>query len=77
VAHVEGGPPQTTPARKWRARQRQAPSFDVHGYLDAMTGVDLTQSDGLDEVTALKGIREIGLDMTRWPTGKHFASWLG
>jgi hypothetical protein len=22
-------------------------------------------------------ISEIGLDMTRWPTGKHFASWLG
>ena len=22
-------------------------------------------------------ISEIGLDMTRWPTGKHFAAWLG
>ena len=22
-------------------------------------------------------ISEIGLDMTRWPTGKHCASWLG
>ena len=42
-----------------------------------MTGVDLTQIDGIDEVTALKVISEIGLDMTRWPTGKHFASWLG
>jgi transposase len=77
VPHVEVGPPQTPPARKRRSRQRQAPSFDVHGYLDAMTGVDLTQIDGIDEVTALKVISEIGLDMTRWPTGKHFASWLG
>ena len=42
-----------------------------------MTGVDLTQIDGIDELTALKVISEIGLDMTRWPTGKHFASWLG
>lgn len=77
VAPVEGGPPQTAPARKRRSRQRQAPSFDVHGYLNAMTGVDLTQIDGIDALTALKVISEIGLDMTRWPTGKHFASWLG
>jgi transposase len=77
VTHVEVEPPQTTPARKRCARQRQAPSFDVHTYLDTMTGVDLTQSEGMNELTALKGIREIGLDMTRWPTGKHCASWLG
>jgi transposase len=77
VARVEGGPPQTAPAHKRRSRPRQAPSFDVHGYLNAMTGVDLTQIDGIDALTALKVISEIGLDMTRWPTGKHFASWLG
>jgi transposase len=77
VTHVEVEPPQTAPTHKRRARQRQAPSFDVHTYLDTMTGVDLTQIDGIDELTALKVISEIGLDMTRWPTGKHFASWLG
>ena len=43
VTHVEVEPPQPTPARTRRARQRQAPSFDVRKYLDAMTGVDLTQ----------------------------------
>ena len=77
VTHGEVELPQTTPTGKRRARQRQAPSFDVHKYLDTMTGVDLTQIDGIDELTALKVISEIGLDMTRWPTGKHFASWLG
>jgi transposase len=77
VTHVEVEPPQPTPARQRRARPRQAPSFDVHGYLHAMTGVDLTQIDGIDALTALKVISEIGLDMTRWPTSKHFASWLG
>ena len=77
VTHVEVAPPQPTPARQRRARPRQAPSFDVHGYLHAMTGVDLTQIDGIDALTALKVISEIGLDMTRWPTGKHCASWLG
>jgi transposase len=77
VTHVEVDSPRPTPARKRRARQRHAPGFDVHVYLDAMTGVDLTQIDGIDELTALKVISEIGLDMTRWPTGKHCASWLG
>jgi transposase len=62
-----------------RARQRHghAPTFDVRAYLDAITGVDLTRIDGIDALTALKRIREIGLDMTRWPPVKPFASWLG
>jgi len=69
--------PPPAPARQRRARQRHAPGFDVHGSLAAMTGVDLTQIDGIDALTALKVISEIGLDMTRWPTGKHCASWVG
>ena len=48
-------------------------SLDV----DRMTGVDLTRIDGIDGFTALKVIREIGTDMTKWPSAKHFASWLG
>ena len=77
VTPVEVEPPQPTPARQRRARPRQAPSFDVHGSLHAMTGVDLTQIDGLEALTALKVISEMGLDMTRWPTSQHCASWLG
>ena len=42
-----------------------------------MTGVDLTRIDGVDGFTALKVVSEIGTDMTRWATAKHFASWLG
>ena len=49
----------------------------MQAYLNAMTGVDLTQIDGIDSLTALKVISEIGLDMTRWPTSKHCAAWLG
>ena len=42
-----------------------------------MTGVDLTRIDGWTVSTALKVISEVGTDMTRWPSAKHFASWLG
>lgn len=60
-----------------RRRQGNAPAFDVGTYLYQMTGVDLTQIDGIDVLSALKVISEIGLDMTRWPTSHQFASWLG
>ena len=52
-------------------------SFDARTHLFQMTGVDLTKVDGLDSLTVLKLISEIGLDMNRWPTAKHFASWMG
>ena len=77
VPPVEVETPQTTPARKRRARQRQAPRCDVPKYLDAMTGVDLTQMDGIEALTALQGSSAIGRDRTRWPTGKQLASWWG
>ena len=41
------------------------------------TGVDLTAIEGINEHTALVLLSEIGTDMTRWPTEKHFAAWLG
>jgi transposase len=54
-----------------------APGFDAHGQLYRVTGVDLTRIDGIAETTALTIVAEAGLDMTRWPSEKHFASWLG
>ena len=41
-----------------------------------MTGVDLTQVDGLDALTVQDILSEIGTDMSAWPTVKHFTSWL-
>ena len=70
----DGEPP--APNGKKR-NQKNAPRFDVQGQLYRMTGVDLTRIDGVDGFTALKVISEIGTDMTKWPTAKHFASWLG
>ena len=70
----DGEPP--APNGKKR-NQKNAPRFDVQGQLYRMTGVDLTRIDGVDGFTALKVVSEIGTDMTKWPTAKHFASWLG
>ena len=70
----DGTPLPTKP--RTSKRPRNTPAFDVRGHLHRLTGVDLTQVDGIDAHAALKVIAEIGLDMRRWPTEKHFASWL-
>ena len=77
VPDVEVDAPPSPPVRAWRSSRSNPLSFDVQTSLEAMTGVDLTQIDGIESLTALKVVSEIGLDMTRWPTSKHFASWLG
>jgi transposase len=74
---VEAGSPQSTPVRTWRASRSNPPGFAVQPSLEAMTGVALTQIDGIESRTALQVRSEIGRDMTRWPTSQHCASWLG
>ena len=62
---------------KKRARARNAPKFELRRLLFQMCGVDLTRIDGIDVTTALAVVSEIGVDMSRFPTIKHFTSWLG
>lgn len=40
-------------------------------------GRDATQIPGLSVYLVLQLISEVGTDMSRWPTEKHFVSWLG
>lgn len=42
-----------------------------------ITGVDLTRIDGVDGMVAQTLVSEVGLNMSRWKTEAHFASWLG
>jgi transposase len=60
-----------------RGRSGNEPDFDLRSQLYQMTGVDLTQIDGLNVLTVQQILSEIGLDMSKWPTVKHFTSWLG
>jgi transposase len=62
---------------KKRGRARNAPKFDLRTQLFRMCGVDLTRIDGVDVTTALAVVSEVGTDMSRFPTVKHFTSWLG
>ncbi|MDQ5853274.1 MAG: IS110 family transposase [Chloroflexota bacterium] len=73
--------PVTTEAPPTPAKPRQRTGnpfhFDAHTQLYRLTGVDLTRIDGIDAATALTVVSEVGTDMGRWPTVKHFTSWLG
>ena len=51
--------------------------FDLRTALYRICGVDLTRIDGVDVGTALKMIAEVGPDLSRFKTVKHFSSWLG
>lgn len=68
-----GTPPPTPRTQK---RRKNQPHFDLAKSLYRMTGVDLTQIDGVDELTIQKVLSETGTDMSKWPTVKHFTSWL-
>ena len=68
-----GTPP---PAPRTHKRRKNQAHFDLAPALYRMTGVDLTQIDGVDELTVQKVLSEIGTDMSKWPTVKHFTSWL-
>lgn len=69
----ENKPP--IPTRR-RPRKNQA-NFDLRTTLFQTVGVDLTAVDGIDALTAQTLIAEVGLDMNRWKSEKHFSSWLG
>jgi transposase len=50
--------------------------FDIQPLLKIIVGVDLCQVDGINEVSCLELISEIGTDMSKWKSGKHMSAWL-
>jgi Transposase IS116/IS110/IS902 family len=69
--------PLTPPKHIRHKPQGNEPNFDLRTHLYRMSGVDFTQVDGLGVLTVQIILSEIGLDPSRFPTVKHFTSWLG
>ncbi len=70
-----GSKPQTPKAGKKAGGN--APQFNLRGELYRISGTDLTRIDGINVMIAQTIVAEVGLDMSKWPTEAHFASWLG
>jgi transposase len=50
--------------------------FDATALLEQLAGTDLTEIFGITDTNAVEIISEVGLDMSKWPTPKHFTAWL-
>jgi transposase len=51
--------------------------FNLKEELTKMAGVDLTKVPGLGVLSVETLISEVGVNPNKWPSDKHFASWLG
>jgi len=71
--------PPLPPSSKANRGRRAAndPHFDVRALIYRVVGVDLTQIEGIGPSVLQGFIAEVGWDMRRWKSAKHFASWLG
>jgi hypothetical protein len=59
---------------KGKKGSKNAPLFDLRSELYRITGIDWTQVNGIDVLTAQT---EAGADLSAFPSQKHFTSWLG
>lgn len=62
--------------KKKRSYRKNEYSFNVKDYLKAILEVDVTEVPGIEESTVLSVLGVTGSDMSKWPTGDHFTSWL-
>ena len=69
--------PPTTKKKRRKKPSSNHPNFDLRSSLYRMAGVDFTSIDGLDALGVQNILSEVGLDPKRFPTVKHFTSWLG
>jgi transposase len=67
---------QFQPRPRRCGRKSNEVRFNATEPLFKALGVDLTLIDGIEVNTALVILAEIGVDVSRFPTEKHFASWL-
>jgi len=61
---------------KTRYVRKNQYQINIKGYLQQITGIDLTAIDGMEEKSILEIISVTGLEMNKWPTANHFTSWL-
>src|SRR6267378_738467 len=73
---TEEAPPPGQGKSGKKARERMRGGVDVREQLYKMAGVDLFNVPGIGADTLLTLVGEVGLDMSKWKTEKHFSSWL-
>lgn len=75
----EEGELQPLTVRKRNSHSKNAPknTGEIRKHLKRISGVDLSVVDGFGVSLAQTVIMEVGTDMSKFPSEKHFCSWLG
>lgn len=70
---------QPLSVRKRNSHSKNAPpnTGEIRKHLKRISGVDLSVVDGFGVSLAQTIIMEVGTDMSKFPSEKHFCSWLG
>jgi transposase len=64
-------------SRSKPSRHHQPQIKNLHRIMVQMHGTDLTGISGINDSTMLRLMGEVGTDLSRFPSNKHFVSWLG
>lgn len=73
-----GGKDENLPAKRKPIRHNKPEVDDLGANLiDIFEGKDATVISGITDYTWMQLLSEVGTDLSRWPTEKHFTSWLG
>lgn len=59
-----------------KRKKKNNPSYDVYKLSMAYFGVNLLSVEGVGESTVMTFLSEVGTDITKFKTKKHFTSWL-
>ena len=76
LAPVTEEPMPEPPAGGGGTKKKAEFAFEVRAEMYRQVGVDLFRLPGFNEETVLRMLAETGRDLTRWPSEKHFTSWL-
>jgi len=74
--HDQADLPPLDVSDKRDSHSKNAPAYDARTLLYRLVGVDLCAIPGMSESTVQQALTETGTDMSKWPTAKHFCSWL-
>ena len=69
--------PLTAKKRKSKSKNAPEQKEEIRQHLKRISGVDLSVVDGFGVSLAQTVIMEVGTDMSKFPSEKHFCSWLG
>jgi transposase len=75
ASQMDGVIEQAPPLNK-KARTKKHPPFNSRAYLKRIHAVDVMDIYGISDISAIEILSETGTDLSKWPTEKHFISWL-